>query len=305
MENLTLDKSLQRSIMRGAVRGLLKPALHPRVPIAIQRRVVQAMTAANLRPRGSRVEAIRMHDVPAEKLTPAAGPGDAVLLYLHGGAYVLGSPTGYRNLIGRLATQLGATGYGVDYRLAPEHVYPAAVDDAVAAYRWLLANGAPAERIVVAGDSAGGGLTLATAITLRDAGDPLPAALGLISPWVDLTMGSDSVAANQQIDPMLHPAWGRECGKLYAGDRPVTDPGCSPLNAELAGLPPMVIQFGSDEILFDDATRLADRARAAGVDVTLECFADLWHVFPLHAGIVPESNAAVDRMARSLRTRRG
>jgi len=219
------------------------------------------------------------------------------LLYLHGGAYCVGSWGVYEGLITHLAVAAGAAVYAPNYRLAPEHPHPAALDDALEAYRWLLGRGLSPNRIALAGDSAGGGLALATAIALRDSGLPAPASLVLISPWVDLRCDSPSMTNKARIDPLLRPSWSRACASMYLGQRDPNDPACSPLFATHQGLPPILIQVGSDEITLDDSTRLADRCNQAGVDVTLQKFEGLWHEFQIHAGMLEAADEAVAEIA--------
>lgn len=293
---------IRRSLFRGAVRAFIKPAFSPRVPARVKRPWLRAVGAAvNLTPRGTSIEAVAMGGVAAERVT-VGSPGDNVLgdnvvLYLHGGAYVFGSPATHRSVTGHLARATGAAVYAVDYRLAPEHPCPAAVEDATAAYRWLLDQGVAAERIVIAGDSAGGGLALATALRLRDAGTPLPAGLLTISPWVDLTGSGESVARIGASDPMIPVPGLHHSARDYLAGRPPEDPVASPLYADLSGLPPLYVQVGSDEILYADAERVAERAREAGVAVTHKVFDQLWHVFQLHAGALPAATAAIDELA--------
>lgn len=243
-----------------------------------------------------------MGGVPAERVTVGA-PGDNVVLYLHGGAYVFGSPATHRSITGHLARAAGATVFSPDYRLAPEHPCPAAVEDATCAYRWLLEQGVPAQRIIIAGDSAGGGLTVATAVSLRDAGTRLPAGLVALSPWVDMTGSGESVARIGRADPMLSESGLHDSARIYLAGRDAEDPVASPLYADLSGLPPLYIQVGSDEILYSDAERLAERAREAGVAVTQKTFHNYWHVFQLHAGALPAATAAVQAMADFARQR--
>ncbi len=184
----------------------------------------------------------------------------------------------------------------LDYRLAPEHPFPAALEDALTAYRWLLAEGVSPARMAIAGDSAGGGLTLATAVSLREGGDPLPAALALISPWSDLTFSGDTIHTLADVDPVLK-VDGKPLVDYYTAQHNPAAPLISPLFADLHGLPPLFIQVGSDEILLNDSTRLAEKARLAGVDVTLEVWKGMWHVFQVFAPYVPEAQKAIEQMA--------
>ena len=299
---IQLPKSLMRSVMRGVVRGVLKPVLGTGLSVTTQRRIVSAITTSNRPPRGVDVGPLDMHGVPALKVAPSgqnSSPNKAIL-YLHGGAYVLGAAKGYRNVAGHLALATGADVFTIDYRLAPEHPYPAAVDDAVSAYEWLLEQGYTPEKIAIGGDSAGGGLTLATALALREQNIGLPCALALISPWVDLTLSGNTLQTKANADAMLRETWLARSAKQYMGNAPLDHPGGSPLFADLAGLPPMLIHTGEDEILLDDSRRLAERAQTAGVQVSHKIYADLWHVFQLHAGMMPESAAALDDLGDEL-----
>jgi monoterpene epsilon-lactone hydrolase len=240
--------------------------------------------------------------IPAIVATPTATPPVRHLLYIHGGAYVTGSPRSHIAMAAALAKRASATATVIDYRLAPEHKFPAAIDDCVAAYRALLDDVAP-EMITIAGDSAGGGATLATACRLRDAADPLPGALYVMSPWTDLSGTGESVTTRQSVDPMLDGTRLVDAAREYTGDTPLDDPGVSPLFADLSGLPPMLIQTGMDEILLSDSIRLAERARDAGVDVTLDLADDMWHVYQAFARFMPEAKEALVRAAAFMRAK--
>lgn len=227
-----------------------------------------------------------------------AAPGTDIgraVLYLHGGAYTQGSLSSHRSLCGRLSRAAGAPVLSVGYRLAPEHPHPAAVDDALVTYRWLVeAEMAPA-RVAFAGDSAGGGLALATLVAARDAGVAQPAGAVLISPWVDLTLAGASMDARAGHDPLLsRTSLARNAGH-YAADADLAAPLVSPLFADLAGLAPLLVLVGTAEVLLDDAVRLADRAREAGVEVDLHVHPDLVHVWPVFAG-VPEAEETMATM---------
>ena len=234
---------------------------------------------------------------------PGADPG-RVILYLHGGGYVIGSIDTHRELAGRLSQASGARVLIIDYRLAPENPYPAAVEDAAAAYRWLLADGgaAPA-RTVIAGDSAGGGLTVAAMLALRDAGDPLPAAGVCLSPWVDMEGIGNSMTAKADVDPMVRKEGLVRMAGLYLDGADPRTPLAAPLYADLSGLPPLLIHVGTAETLLDDSTRLCERARAAGVDVTYESWDDMIHVWHIFAPLLPEGQQAVERVGEYVRQR--
>jgi monoterpene epsilon-lactone hydrolase len=242
------------------------------------------------------VEPVLAGGVSAEWVCPPGSLEERAIFYLHGGAYTIGSLESHRGLAGRIARASGICALTLDYRLAPEHPYPAAVEDATAAYRWLLETGVPSENIVIAGDSAGGGLTVATTLSLRDAGDPTPAAAVLLSPWTDLAGTGDSITRLAAVDPML--SWERLQPSVddYAGANNPQLPLVSPLYADLHGLPPLLIHVGSYEILLDDSTRLEANAREAGVEVTLREWPGMWHVWHSWAGLVPEGQQAIDEI---------
>jgi acetyl esterase/lipase len=227
---------------------------------------------------------------------PAIGSRPTVL-YLHGGGYYFCSPRTHRSIVFGLATRANAPVFSLDYRLAPEHRFPAALDDATAAYRYLIAEGTAPESIVIAGDSAGGGLALATLVALRDAGDPLPAGAVLFSPWTDLAATGASIVDNDGADPMFSGPAIAKAAKVYLGDMPATHPYASPVYADLRGLPPLFMMAGSTEVLLDDSRRVAANARAAGVDCELEVWKKMPHVWPIFAPFIPEANRALDRAA--------
>lgn len=234
----------------------------------------------------------------------AAGVDEAkVVLYVHGGGYVMGSAGSHRDVTGRLSKAAGARVLSLNYRLAPEHPFPAPVDDAVAAYRWLLAQGISPGNIAVAGDSAGGGLAIATLLALRDAGEPLPAAGIGISPWVDMEGTGESMTTRAAVDPVVQKEGLLGMAKLYLGDADPKNPLAAPLHADLAGLPPLLLQVGDAETLLDDSTRLAERARAAGVDVTLKVWDEMPHVWHLFAPILPEGRQAIDEIGSFFQAR--
>ena len=238
--------------------------------------------------------------VPAIVATPTQVRPDRHILYIHGGAYVVGSPKSHIAMCARLAKRAAATITVIDYRLAPEHVYPAAIDDCVAAYRAIITDVDPA-LVTIAGDSAGGGATLATLGALKAAGDPLPGAVYVLSPWTDLTASGESVVTRAPFDPMFDGTGLIDAATTYAGDTALDHPGVSPLFADPTGYPPTLIQTGMDEILLSDSTRLAERFESAGVDVRLDLRDGLWHVYPILAGYMPEATDALVRAAVFIR----
>lgn len=248
-----------------------------------------------------KVEAVATRAARGEWLTPK-GVGGAVLLYLHGGGYVIGSPLSHRHLAAGIALAAGMRAFSLDYRLAPEHPYPAALDDAVAAYRWLLQSArVPAQRILIGGDSAGGGLTLATLVALREAGDPLPAAAVCLSPWVDLSYSLPSCDPRLGPDPVIDHQVIRAMARAYMGRRSLRNPRASPLFADLRGLPPLLVQAGGDEALLDDAREIAIAASKAGVHTTLETWPRMIHVWQWYAPVLGEGRAAIERIAEFTR----
>ena len=294
---------------------MASPELTDIINLLRSRPVVENPPVADMR-KGFDVLASRFPRTPEFAFTrveaggvPAAwveAPGiDAgrTLLYLHGGGYVIGSIDTHRELAGRLSQAAAARVLIIDYRLAPEHPYPAAVEDVATAYRWLLANGAAPGRTVVAGDSAGGGLTVAAMLALRESGDPLPAAGVCLSPWVDMEGIGDSMTGKADVDPMVRYEGLVRMASLYLNGADPRTPLAAPLYADLNGLPPLLIHVGTAETLLDDAIRLADRAKAAGVDVTFESWDDMIHVWHLFAPLLPEGQQAVERVGAYVRER--
>jgi len=238
--------------------------------------------------------------VSAEWLSAPNAGGDCVILYLHGGCYATGSVETHRDLMTRLSIAASTRVLGLNYRLAPMHPFPAAIEDATAAYRWLI--GIDPARIAVAGDSAGAGLALAAIITIRDEGLPVPGALVCLSPWVDLALTGASMESKASEDPIVSREMLLGWGKLYLGDRDPLTPLASPLYADLRRIPPMLIQVGSAEVLLDDSTRLTERALAEGVDATLEVWPGMIHVWQSFAAILPEARQAIERIGKFVRT---
>lgn len=287
---------LPAPLLRPAVRLLGRLIADERVPVERQRARMQALGDAAPLPAGTVVTEQAPGDVPALRLAPMDADPSRAALYLHGGGYCIGSPTTARQVAAHLAAQLGASVVVPDYRLAPEHPYPAALEDALTAWRALTGELAP-HRTAVVGDSAGGGLALALTMRLRDAGRPLPAALGLFSPWLDLAADRAADRWLVRRDPMLDPGWLAWCASAYAADRPLTDPGISPLYGPLAGLPPVQVVAGADDVLVADADRFVLAARDDGVDVAYIRVPGLWHVYPTQAGVLAEADRALEHLA--------
>jgi epsilon-lactone hydrolase len=241
-------------------------------------------------------ERVDVSGVPAEWVSIKGGKQQPVILYFHGGGYCIGSAGTHRDLVSRLCRVAGGRALSVDYRLAPENPHPAAVEDGVAAYRWLRKQGVLAKSIVVAGDSAGGGLTLATLLALRDGGDDLPAAGICISPVTDLAKEGESMRTRVELDPMVNPKSSTGYAQWYIGGADPKTPLGSPLYADLDGLPPLLILVGTSEVLFDDSTRFAKKAKEAGVNCELEVWEEMVHIWPFFAAELPEGRQAIDRI---------
>ena len=274
-----------------------------RLDVPAIRKSMEAMTAGSLLPEGTRSEALDAGGVAAEWLWGAGADASRALLYLHGGGYVIGSIRTHRALAARLAEAAGVRALIIDYRLAPEHPHPAAVDDAVAAYDFLLGRGVAPERIALGGDSAGGGLVFATLVALREAGRPLPGAAIALSPWTDLEGTGESMRTRAEVDPMVGLDGLLQMAAMYLAGADPRQPTASPLHADLRGLPPVAIQVGTAETLLDDSLRIAERLRAAGGEVELEAFDELIHVFQAFAPHVPESVEAIAKLGDFLKRR--
>jgi len=242
--------------------------------------------------------------VAAQWIAGANARNDRVLLYFHGGGYQIGSIATHRDLILRIAEAAGCRALGVDYRLAPEHRFPAAVEDAVAVYRWVLDQGYAPAKIAIAGDSAGGGLALAALVALRGRGFPMPAAAAMLSPWTDLAAAGASYRTRAAHDPIHQRGMLLALAKTYLGpDGDPREPLASPLYADLRGLPPLLIQVGDRETILDDSRGLAERARATGVDTTLEIWDGMIHVFQLHAAELASAGRAIASIGAFFRRR--
>ena len=245
---------------------------------------------------GVEVEKCDFRGLNSEWLTPKGVADGKLLLYLHGGAYIVGGCGTHRQLVSHIAAAAGVRALLPEYRLAPEHPFPAAIDDAVGVYRALIADGYAAEKIVIAGDSAGGGLTMATLLSLRETGDPLPAAACLLSPWLDLASTGESMTRRAHRDPWFEPEDMPIIASHYCDKSMFKQPLVSPVYADLSGLPPLYIQVGEDEILLSDSTRAADKVREVGGEVDIEIWPDMWHVFQVFVHQMPESRAAIRKL---------
>lgn len=227
---------------------------------------------------------------------------DKVILYLHGGGYALCSANTHRPLAASIGKAAGVKVLFPEYRLAPEHPFPAAIEDAVNVYRWLLRQGYDPSNIIFAGDSAGGGLSIAATLVLRDQNEPLPRAIVCLSPWVDLTSSGESYLKNNKLDPYLTLQGVRDAAHMYAGkETPLDHPLISPVFADLTGLPPLFIQAGNHEILLSDAELLVKQARQAGVDVTFKVWAGMWHVWQISGDKLPEAKKAISEIGEFIK----
>jgi monoterpene epsilon-lactone hydrolase len=287
---------------RDAVDQLLRDApLDLGGDVAEQRVIFEQMMAAIPVAADVTTSSASLGGIPVVNVEVAGADPERVILYLHGGAYAIGTAASSVGLASDLARRAGTLLVSVDYRLAPEHPYPAAIDDAVAAYRGLLAGGVAPSAIAIAGESAGAGVAAATLVALKQVGLPQPGAAVLMSPWADLTVSGESIAGKAAIDPALTPEGLRRRAADYLPDGGPTGELVSPIFADLTGLPPLLIQAGSHEILLDDATRLAARAAAADVAVRLEVTPGVPHVFQGFAAMLDEGDAALTSAGEFLR----
>jgi acetyl esterase/lipase len=293
--------SVRSWFIKQFVRLRIKHLLMPGVPVKKVRGRTNYLASYGWYPFLVKRERFRIGEVPVAAYTPKGIEPRGTVLFLHGGGFCFGSIKMYADLAARLSAAAQARVVLPEYRLAPEHRYPAAHDDCRSVYEHLLAQGVKPSEFALVGDSAGGGLVLATVTSARDRGLPLPAALGLISPWIDLVCNGPTYVTNAARDPMLPVEVMSRCAAQYAGDVDVRDPQLSPLYADLSGLPPTLIQVGTEEILQSDSTRISEAARAAGVDVTLRTYDAMWHVWQLFAWAVPEGKMAIREMGEFVR----
>jgi acetyl esterase/lipase len=302
-------ESLLTALARISVRLFVRPVLGSRLPIGFQRRWMTAMTRIVGGPNGiersevwaGELSMTRLRRADSEAVGAVDPGGRDAVLYVHGGGFEVGGGEMYAGFASWLAAVARADVYMPDYRLAPEHAQPAPTDDVFAAYRAVLELGHDATRTAVIGDSAGGGIAVSTVRSLREMGLPDPAAMVLISPWLDLSLSGASVGLVGRRDPVLRREWLERAARNHAAGLHLDDPRISPLFADLHRLPPTLVQVGTDEILLDDSTRFADRAYAAGVEVELQRFDGLFHDFQLYARLLASSRGALDDIAAFLR----
>ena len=294
--------SLRSRMFYFLVRNGYKPLTHH---LSLAKRKARFELLRHLVPRDITTRQILVGDIPTEWVSPLFTSDEYILLYLHGGGYTSGSPALHRDLVHRIARAGGMTALAIDYRLAPEHPFPAALDDALFAYHWLLEQGYAPGRIAFAGDSAGGGLTAALLMYLRDHGEPLPAAAVLLSPWTDLTMSTETDKTLEPIDAQLTKRGLLEMADAYRGTHAADEPLISPLYGDPHDLPPLLILAGTDEMLLDDSVLFAEKAGKAGVDVTLQVRENMGHVYPAFAMVIPEGRQAIRFIGAFIRRHTG
>ena len=275
------------------LRLALKPVLSSGLPLSFKRRWVDRSARWLRAPPDCRFESMRLAGLPTLRIVPANALNQRSVLYVHGGGHVLGGLDSHRRLAAHIAVATRSRVWLPQYRLAPEHPQPAALKDGLAAYAELLEAGRDPEQLVLAGDASGAGLVLSMAVAIRDADWPPPAALVLISPWVDLTLNSPTLHSHARRDALLSPAWLQYCASAYRGSAAPGDPACSPLFADLRDLPPVLVQVGSEEILLSDAERLAMQVEAVAGSFELQRYDGLWHGFHHLAGRLPAADAAL------------
>ena len=267
-------------------------------PVEVIRKVVEDAARFGRFPKTLPSQAITVDHIPAEWLIPARSAVHSALLYLHGGGYMAGSIKSYRATAGQIAEAGNIRTLLIEYRLAPEYAFPAALEDALCAYEWLQRSGY--EKIILAGDSAGAALALATILSLRSKQESMPALVICISPWLDVESTGESITTNARRDPMLKRDDLKVC-RYYIGQNDPHDPLISPLYADFTGFPPIALLVGSEEILLSDSTQLAERAKEADVDVQIKIWPGMWHVFPFFAPFMPEATQAIAEIGDMIR----
>ncbi len=281
------------------------PTQNPQWSLEDQRDLVEGWNILTSEPGGVDYVETEAAGLPAMWAIPKGSLEASVLLCIHGGGFITGSIYTHRKLFAHIAKAVGVRALIVGYRLLPEGVYPAPLDHVLAAYRSLLDQGIEAAHVAFVGDSAGGALALATQLRARDERLPLPAATMLLSPWVDLAVTGETMLSNSGKDALFSKPWVEQMAAMFLGGSDPRDPYASPLYADLAGLPPIAIQVGDDELLLDDSRRLAESARKAGIDVQIDVFPEQQHTFQMMAGRAPEADDAIGRLASWARPRLG
>lgn len=296
--------SFRMKLINFALRTTVKPILSlipfNRLTLGVPRELVRIVGSISPPNKACFIHSVSAHNIPAEVVEYAQNcyPGTTqVMLYLHGGGYIAGSPLTHRNITTRLSYYAECTVLAIDYRKAPEHPYPAALDDAVESYTWLLEQGYKPENIIILGDSAGGNLTLATALAIRDRQLPQCAGIVCISPWTDLTASGETHTTKKSNDPMIPSHRVIEAALLYANGIPLDDPRVSPLYADYENMPPMLIHVGDKEVLLSDSQNLHKRAIMHGVKSHIKIWKNAPHVFQLFAGLAPQSSQSLKEIA--------
>jgi monoterpene epsilon-lactone hydrolase len=292
---------LNKRVIRAVLRSARPPFASRHMGVGGRRLMLEMLTAAARPPKGTRFQRVTIAGIPVERVQPPHSGTNGTLIYLHGGAYALGSAKGYRGLVAQLARATGMTALVPDYSRAPEAQYPIALEEMVAVYSRLLEGGLDPKTTVIAGDSAGGGLTLALAMALRDRGLPAPAALGLICPWADLAIDIDEIRPVLR-DPLILPSMCAEWAPRYAGSFDPRLPGISPVYGDMTGLPPIVMQTAGDDPISVDADKI-ETACAASKTTVLDHrrFDNLWHDFHLQVSLLPEARDAIADLGAKLR----
>jgi epsilon-lactone hydrolase len=304
------EDATMASTQSGAVTKLYRswleiPTRNPEWSLEDQRDMVEGWNVLTREPGGVDYLETAAGGLPAMWAIPKGSLEDCVLLCIHGGGFISGSMYTHRKLFAHVAKAIGVRALIVSYRLLPEGVHPAPLDDVLAAYRSLLDEGIVAERVAFIGDSAGGALALTTQLRARDERLPLPAAAMLLSPWLDMEVTGETMLSNSGKDALFSKPWVEQMAATFVGESDAQDPYASPLYADLTGLPPIYIQVGDYELLLDDGRRLAESAKKAGVDIRIDVFPEQQHTFQMMAGRAPEADDAIHRLAEWARPRLG
>ncbi len=300
-----MGKAIENALYHMGAKIAGRLAANPDMDLDSMRLLLEDLQSLTSEPTEVSYEEVQAGGVPAIWARPAGAAKDRVIVYTHGGGYVTNSASSHRKLAGHLAKRAGVSALVLDYRRAPEHAFPAQIDDAVAAHRYLRAQGFKAENTVVAGDSAGGNLAITTTLKLRDLGLPLPAAVIAFSPWIDMEASGSTFETNAQSDVFTNRPMALLMATMYLGGASPTDPLANPLHADLKGFPPVFVTAGDAEVLQDDARRFVDRVRAAGGDATVLYGAGQQHIFQIMAGRSPEADQSIAAAADWLRKKLG